>query len=232
MRILDILYPPVCPFCGEVQKPGTGICPSCRKMLPDVREPRCMRCGKPVGSEEEEYCRDCTRRRYAFDQGRSLWLHVPPVSKAVYQFKFHNKRCYAAVFAKEMARSYGKWVRECQVEEILPVPLHASRRRMRGYNQAELLADALSKELHIPVGKNVIFRVRRTKPQRQLDDREREENLRGAFGISRQWRAPSRVLVVDDIYTTGSTVHRIAKLLKKAGVEKVYFLTISIGQGL
>lgn len=191
-----------------------------------------MKCGKPVSKEDQEYCRDCGKRNYAFEQGKSLWLHVPPVSKAIYQFKFHNKRYYAEIFAKEMAREFGQWIRERGIEEILPVPLHPSRRRKRGYNQAELLAKEISKELQIPIRKNVVFRVRRTKPQKQLDDREREENLQRAFGISRQWKAPANVLVVDDIYTTGSTVHRISKLLIKAGAEKVYFLTISIGQGL
>lgn len=191
-----------------------------------------MKCGKPVSREDQEYCRDCGKRNYAFEQGRSLWPHVPPVSKAIYQFKFHNKRYYAEIFAREMAREYGQWIRDRGIEEILPVPLHPSRRRKRGYNQAELLAKEISKELQIPIRKNVVFRVRRTKPQKQLDDREREENLQRAFGISRQWKAPANVLVVDDIYTTGSTVHRISKLLLKAGAEKVYFLTISIGQGL
>ena len=191
-----------------------------------------MKCGKPVRGEGQEYCRDCGKRSYAYEQGRSLWLHVPPVPKAVYQFKFHNKRYYAEIFAKEMVREYGQWIRERGVEEILPVPLHPSRQKRRGYNQAELLAKEIARELQIPVRRNVVFRVRRTKPQKQLDDRGREQNLQGAFGVSRQWRAPASVLVVDDIYTTGSTVHKISKLLKKAGVEKVYFLTISIGQGL
>lgn len=191
-----------------------------------------MKCGKPVNSEEQEFCRDCGKRNYAFEQGRSLWLHVPPVSKAIYQLKFHNKRYYAEIFAREMACEYGQWIRDCGVQEILPVPLHSSRRRQRGYNQAELLAEELSEKLRIPVRKDVVFRVRRTKPQKQLDDRDREENLKGAFGISRHWKAPAAVLVVDDIYTTGSTIHKISKLLIRAGVEKVYFLTISIGQGL
>ena len=191
-----------------------------------------MRCGKPVSSEEQEYCRDCQKRNYAFEQGRSLWRHVPPVSKAVYQFKFQNKRYYAEIFAGEMADEYGKWVRERGVEEILPVPLHSSRRRKRGYNQAELLAKELSEKLQIPMRKDVVFRVRRTKPQKQLDERGRERNLQGAFGISRHWKPPANVLVVDDIYTTGSTINQISKLLIRAGVEKVYFLTISIGQGL
>ena len=191
-----------------------------------------MKCGKPVAAWEQEHCRDCGRRRLDFEQGRSLWLHVPPVTQAVYQFKFHNKRYYTEIFAREMADRYGQWIHERGIEEIIPVPLHPSRLRARGFNQAGLLAEQLSEELHIPVGKNVVYRVRKTKPQKQLDDRERMKNLRQAFGVSRRWKAPKSVLIVDDIYTTGSTIHRISKVLKKAGVEKVYFLTISIGQGL
>lgn len=191
-----------------------------------------MKCGKPVRSEEQEYCRDCESRDYAYDQGRSLWLHVSPVTQAIYQFKFHNKRYYADIFAKEMAHRYGDWIRSREIEEILPVPLHPSRLRSRGFNQACLLAEGLSRELKLPVGKDVVYRIRKTRPQRLLDDRGREQNLRQAFGVSAHWRVPRNVLVVDDIYTTGSTIHRISKVLKKAGVQKVYFLTISIGQGL
>ncbi len=191
-----------------------------------------MKCGKPVRSEEQEYCRDCMRRTYAYDQGRSLWLHVPPVTQAIYQFKFHNKRYYGTIFAREMARAYGGWIRAHEVEEIIPVPLHPSRQKTRGFNQADILAEGLSEELQIPVGKHVVYRIRKTKPQKQLDDREREKNLKHAFGVSGRWKAPRNVLLVDDIYTTGSTIHRISKVLKKAGVQKVYFLTISIGQGL
>ncbi len=232
MKFLDILYPPVCPFCGEVQKPGTGICDACREKLPIIEEPRCMKCGKPVASDEQEYCRDCGRRDYAYDQGRSLWRHIPPVTQAIYQFKFHNKRYYGEIFAREMARQYGSWICGHGIEEIIPVPLHSSRLRARGFNQACLLAEYLSRELQIPVGKHVVYRIRKTRPQKQLDDQEREKNLKQAFGVSRQWKASRNVLVVDDIYTTGATIHRIAKVLKKAGVQKVYFLTISIGQGL
>lgn len=191
-----------------------------------------MKCGKPMVDDTKEYCRDCKRRKYSFEQGRSLWVHVPPVSKAVYRFKFHNKRYYAEIFARELASEFGEWVRERKIEEILPVPLHSSRRRKRGYNQAELLAGGLSKELQIPMRTDVVFRVRRTRPQKQLDERGREQNLQGAFGVSRHWKAPASVLVVDDIYTSGSTIHKISGLLKKAGAQKVYFLTISIGQGL
>lgn len=197
-----------------------------------IAEPRCMRCGKPVKEEEQEYCYDCRRHAYAYDQGKSLWLHIPPVSQAVYQFKFQNKRYYAEVFAEEMARRYERWIRACKVQEIIPVPLHRSKQRSRGFNQAELLAEKLGEKLEIPVNTRAVFRIRKTEPQKKLDDRDRIQNLRGAFGVSRSWEPVENILLIDDIYTTGSTIHRVSKVLKKAGVQKVYFLTISIGQGL
>ncbi len=230
MRALDILYPPRCPFCGGIT--DQGICPSCREQIRPIQEPRCVKCGKPVPAAEQEYCRDCQRQRFSFDQGRSLWLHTKTVPRAIYQFKFHNKRYYAGIFAKEMAEEFGGWIRRRKIEEIIPIPLHSSKRRARGFNQAELVAEHLGGLTGIPVNKNVLFRARKTQPQKKLGHRERQENLKGAFGVSSGWDPCKNVLVVDDIYTTGNTVHRAARILKKAGAEKVFFLTISIGQGL
>lgn len=205
-----------------------------------------MKCGKPIQSDEQEYCYDCSRFEYAFEQGRSLWVHKQPVSGAIYQYKFHNRRCYAAVFAREIVAKYGGWIEEKRIDAIIPVPLHWRKKRKRGFNQAELLAEYILKELKeqgssrkdvmsasdIIVLKKVLFRVKNTKPQKLLDDRDRQLNLQGAFRVSEKWNPVQTVLLVDDIYTTGATIHRIAKQLKKAGVQKVYFLTISIGQGL
>ena len=190
-----------------------------------------MKCGKPV-AEEREYCADCERHVLAFEQGRSLWVHKGIVSKAVYRFKFHNKRYYAGVFAGEMAHRYETWMEKIGADVMIPVPLHSTKRRSRGFNQAELLAKELGKRTGIPVETEAVVRAKKTRPQKQLGYREREDNLKGAFGVRGTWRAPETVLLIDDIYTTGNTVHRIAKVLKKAGVQKVYFLTISIGQGL
>ena len=190
-----------------------------------------MKCGKPLASEEQEYCADCRRTAKAFEQGRSVWLHRGMVSQAIYRFKFHNKRYYAHIFAAEMAERHGDWVRRRAVETVIPVPLHPSKRRKRGFNQAELLAKELGKMLELPVNTSAVMRIRNTRPQKQLGNRERQENLKGAFAVSAKWNCPRTVLLIDDIYTTGSTVDRIARVLKKAGVQKVYFLTISIGQG-
>lgn len=227
---MDLLYPPVCPFCGEIS--GEGICGTCREKVFYIEEPRCMKCGKPLETEEEEYCGDCKRHPLSYTQGRSLWVHKDPVKRAVYQFKYHNKRRYGEVFAGELAERFGPRIARWEIEEILPIPLHPSRRRQRGFNQVEILAKELGKQTQIPVSTDVLFRVRKTRAQKVLNDSERAKNLKGAFGVAKSWKPKRNVLLVDDIYTTGNTIHRAGKVLKKAGVENVYFLTISIGQGL
>lgn len=191
-----------------------------------------MRCGKSVSAEEQEYCRDCCKYSKAFEQGRSLWLHKDPVSQAIYKFKYKNKRNYGKIFAREMAEHYGTQIHKWKVGEIIPVPLHPSRRRVRGYNQAAILARELGRLVNIPVNETILHRIKNTKPQKSLDNSKRALNLKSAFAVSSGQKAKSCVLLVDDIYTTGSTLDGTAKMLKLSGAEKVFFLTISIGQGL
>lgn len=227
---LDLVYPPVCPFCEKISP--DGICAECRKKVFYVREPRCMRCGKPLGDETREYCQDCTAHRSFVDQGRSLWLHKEPVSGAVYRFKYKNKRNWGRIFAGELAVHYREQIRAWGIQEIIPVPLHSSRKRQRGFNQAQVVAEKLAEITEVPCRTDVLFRIRKTMPQKYLDPGWRSANLKGAFGVARSWRACENVLLIDDIYTTGATVGRAAKILKKAGARNVYFLTISIGQGI
>ncbi len=229
-HVLDLLYPPVCPFCGKISP--EGICAGCRKKIVYVREPRCMRCGKPLRDETREYCRDCETRSSFFDRGYGMWLHREPVSGAVYRFKYKNKRNWGRIFAVELAEHYEGQIRAWGIEEIIPIPLHSTRKRKRGFNQSEVVAGILSELTGIPCRTDVLFRIRKTVPQKQLDRRGRKDNLMGAFGVSREWNACENVLLIDDIYTTGTTVGRAAKMLKKAGAQNVYFLTISIGQGI
>lgn len=191
-----------------------------------------MHCGKPLTDETDEYCSDCRKRKSFIRRGKSVWIHSGPVRRAVYRFKYGNRRRYGRIFAAEMEECFGGQLTEWKIDEIIPVPLHPSRKRMRGYNQAEILACELSSLTGIPVRTDVLFRIRRTEPQKHLDDGERRRNLRGAFAVGKNWVPCRNALLIDDIYTTGSTVERCAKMLEKAGCENVYFLTISIGQGL
>ena len=105
-----------------------------------------MRCGKPIKDEYKEYCSDCAKRTSHITQGRSLWLHKEPVSTAIYKFKYNNKRSWGELFAAEMAQAYKDQVIKWGIEEIIPIPLHKSRKRKRGYNQAEIIAKCLSEK--------------------------------------------------------------------------------------
>ena len=227
-RILDLLYPPKCPFCGEILKEN-GICEKCRLEITKISEPRCMKCGKPIQKEEEEYCFDCKKRKHEFEDGVSLWVHRPPVSDALYRFKYNGLRCYGKVFAREAADSFYDYLERREVEAFVPIPLSKKRYRNRGYNQAEILAVELSDLTGIPV-KNLLKRVKETNPQKQLNDKARKRNIQNAFAVNGPVFEKS-VVLVDDIFTTGSTLDEAAKILKREGVSKVYFLTISIGQG-
>ena len=199
------------------------------RMVPDTV---CFRCGKPIRDTEKEYCRDCECKKRYFQQGRGLYIHEKKAAAAVYRFKFQNQRNFAEIFARELAQHYKEQLKNWGVEVLIPIPLHRKKQRKRGYNQAELLARALSKRTGIPVETEALLRVRNTVPQKNLHPRMREQNLRGAFGVSKDWKPVKSVLLLDDIYTTGNTINKAAEMLKRAGVGKVYFLSISIGQDL
>ena len=190
-----------------------------------------MKCGKPVRYKEQEYCYDCSRTYHYFDRGAGLWLHKEPVSTSIYQFKYHNQRFCADFYALEMAGRYGALITEWSPEAIVPVPLHSTRRRKRGYNQAEILADEIGGIFHIPVLNQLIRRVKDTDPQKKLDHRKRKQNIKKAFVPAAHVGKMRAVLIIDDIYTTGATIDAVAKVLKDESIQKVYFLTVSIGQG-
>lgn len=228
-KITALLYPNTCPFCGKVTE--QPICSACNSRLPYVREPYCMRCGKPLRRDEEEYCYDCRRQTHLYDRGRAVWLHSAIVRRAIYQFKYHNRRIYGRAFAREMVNAYGTLIQRWQIAVIIPIPLSKVRRRKRGYNQAGILAEEIGRRLQIPVDEKSLIRIRNTAPQKTMDARGRRKNLRHAFSWNGKTRPMGNVLLIDDIYTTGNTIDAAADVLKRAGAEKVYFLTVSIGQG-
>lgn len=225
------LWPEVCPFCGCAS--SRGICPACQEALEllRVREPRCMQCGKPIRHAEQEYCHDCMHTRHHYDRGLSLWLHREPVRRSIYQFKYHNQRRYGILYTEELIRCYGHMIKRWNPDLIIPIPLHKKRRKKRGYNQAAIISRELGKRLRIPVDDGILIRRIATSPQKGLGHSERKKNVRNAFMMKKEVRRGITVLLVDDIYTTGNTIDAAAEVLKAGGIEKVYFLTISIGQG-
>lgn len=228
---VNLLFPRRCPVCDDIVTPfGEKICSPCLHKLKLITPPYCMKCGKKV-EEGEEYCVDCKRCRHSFVRGRALYDYGSAAG-SLYRFKYGNRKEYAGFFGEEIAAYLGEYVRETGAEALIPVPLHRKRKTVRGYNQAEELAKALSRCVGLPVYGKYLKRVRETKPLKQLSFHERQNNLKKAFIIRQNDVKLKVVIIVDDIYTTGSTINEITRVLLEAGVEKVYFLTLSCGASL
>ncbi len=228
-KCLNLLYPTTCCFCGKVCT--TNICRECEGKITYIKEPICKKCGKPIRYEEQEYCGDCKERLFYYEQGKSLWVHTGRVRWSIYQFKYHNRRIFGKFYAEELFRIYGKWIKSNGIDVIIPVPLHWRRRRKRGYNQAEIVARHLGKLVKLPVNSRAVVRCYNTKPQKELNHKERKKNLEKAFRVTKHWKGEKKILLIDDIYTTGNTIDGVAEVLKEKGAQKIWLLTISIGQG-
>jgi len=230
--LINLAFPKRCPVCDEIVPVGEGdICVGCRAKPQYIREPRCRKCGKQLLDEAQVFCGDCMQRRHVFDYGCALYDYQS-MKKSIYRFKYKGRCEYASFYAREIQEHLGKELALMGADSIVPVPIHAARRRIRGYNQAELVAAELSRLTNIPMYANLVRRVRNTIPQKELDAQQRQNNLKKAFNIGADVVKLSKAILVDDIYTTGSTLDAVAKVLKQGGVGKVYFITLSIGEGL
>lgn len=233
-QILRVLYPQTCPVCGEIVMPaGELICPGCREKISYVKGPSCMKCGKSVESERTEYCFDCRNLPKSYERNLALVNYTPVISRSLSKVKYHNCRQNLDFFCEEILRSYGKIIQSWQAQALIPVPVHPSRRRKRGFNQTEEMGKRLEEQLGIPMDCNILFRYKKTMPQKELSDRQRLKNLEQAFTASLDaGRTYQTVILLDDIYTTGSTAEACTKALKKVGIRTVYMLTIAIGKGM
>lgn len=230
-EIVSLVFPRRCPVCDEVLMAGKYICEDCRKKLCFIKEPVCKKCGKTLEREQQEYCSDCVRKKHFFVQGKAVFAYQKEMKKSMYRFKYSNKREYADFYAAEAAKLYSGWVKHREIEVIVPIPMYFWKKRRRGYNQAEVFARRLGKQLHIPVTGKIVKRIRNTRPQKELNDVERKENLKKAFKIAPDIVKYRKILLVDDIYTTGSTMDAVAEVLLEAGVKEVYFICVCIGRG-
>ncbi len=226
MDLYKILYPDRCPVCDRARPIfGTGVCPECIKELKNIPLPVCEVCGRPV--EKNEFrCRECKSARYSFDGGRSVFAYSS-LNESIYRFKYMKRPAYAKPYAELMYREIKGWLEWLNPDIFIPVPLHKKRLIARGYNQAKELAEELSKLTGIPVESSVLERAKNTLPQKLTDRRGRQINMKKAFIVRKNVVKFRRIVLIDDIFTTGSTIDSAAFALKASGVSEVYFLTLS-----
>lgn len=233
--VMNIFYPRRCPICGGIVLPiGELICNGCQKKLPIIQEPRCKKCSKPIENEERELCYDCSKRVFHYQYGYALWVYNETLQKSMVAFKYKNKAEYATYYIRELMKYYRKPIQIMKVDVIVPVPIHKKRLKQRGYNQAALLAKGIGEALELPVEEQLLVRRKNTIAQKRLNDQERFQNLSHAFcvnaEVAKEYRF-KKVLLVDDIYTTGSTIETCTNAMLNAGIKEVFFVSLCIGKG-
>jgi ComF family protein len=234
--LVDILYPARCPLCEKILPGPPGnkkylACPACEDKLPLIVSPRCMKCGKQLSVMEQEYCQDCSRHTHIYDRGVAAVAYCDAMRLSVHRYKYESRREYTAFYARLMYDNCAELIRQWNIDVIVPVPLYPGKKRIRGYNQAELLANELGKLLQIPVNSDILLRRLHTRPMKDLNHKERSKNLQNAFKIQQDMLQYRYILLIDDIYTTGSTIDACAEVLRAGGVEKVYYASLCIGNG-
>lgn len=232
--MINWMYPERCPVCLRLVMPkGAGIHSKCRDKLDKIKEPVCFKCGMPLSSEEEEYCLACTQEpERGWDLGRSIFPYHGVMESALQLVKKEGTDEFVRFFAKQIKEGQIAFIRQVAPECIVPVPLHSSKLRSRGFNQAELLAEALGEEIGLPVRK-LLLKRKKTKDQKSLSRNNRRKNVKDAFVVDEEELGlglPASVLLLDDVCTTGSTLTACANVLKQHGVRRVSYISVCVAE--
>lgn len=218
-RFQDLLFPPRCRLCGDRSPRADRLCPPCTDELPWL-EGRCTQCARPVAAASRPVrCGGCQRSNPAFDATAALFHYQPPVDYLLKQLKFSSELSMAPLLAGLLARQLA-WGDKPLPGLLVPVPLHVTRLRERGFNQAAELARVLGRQLQIPVDQRLCRRRRATGTQSRLPPAARRLNVRRAFEVSKAV-THCHIAIVDDVMTTGHTANELARVLKQAGAERV-----------
>jgi len=227
--VQDLLFPPHCLGCGlrlDISRPPL-LCPQCVSGLTFLGSPLCSRCGLPFVSGVDHLCGDCLAGRHLFDLARSLLHYRPPASDLILSLKFTGNLSGLATLRALLARD-GFLAAFAEPDLMLPVPLHDGRLRERGFNQALVIARECLPQWRDRVAPTVLLRHRPAIPQALLSGKKRRANLGNTFSLAQPARvAGAKILLVDDVYTTGTTVNECSRVLRKAGAERIEVLTVA-----
>jgi ComF family protein len=235
--LASLVFPAPCRLCERELDTGSRIpfCHACFEALArPLPAPLCARCGRPVdivaagGGLLPFECRLCRSGVYGFDVARSFGAYTPLLARAVILLKYENVAPLGPWFARRLASVVHRHPQEFAADAVVPVPLDQGRLRERGYNQAELIARPLAQLLGIPFRSYLLVRTRPRPNQLRLTQRERWETVRGAYATHQTAQVDNlRVLLVDDVFTTGATLDSCSRVLKAAGAARVVGLTVA-----
>lgn len=214
------LFPSTCLLCGAPGQNDRDLCPGCHQELP-YNTIACRCCAIPLKADPDQFliCGQCQRTPPSFAQAFAPFIYRPPVDTLIQGLKFHGRLTVARLLGELLGEALIQGSNPLP-EYLIPVPLHPSRLRERGFNQALELARPVARRLGIPLIADGVLRTRQTLPQSQLNVNSRRANMRGAFVVSRALHA-RHVAILDDVMTTGSTVEELAQALRKAGIAEI-----------
>lgn len=229
---LSFIYPDVCTLCGNhrATRQEGYVCSECCKQVRFIVPPFCERCGLPFPGEIDVAfeCGNCREMELHFVSARSAVAAHGPVLEAIHRYKYQGQLWYEEFLLGQLLPVAREWFVQEGCKAIVPVPLHSVKQRERGFNQAERLARRLSSTVNVPMENQWLKRTLPTPSQTRLSRTERAENMRNAFvWRGREGIKGGHVVLVDDVFTTGATTSACAKLLLKAGAERVSVWTVA-----
>ena len=220
-NVLDWIYPPVCASCSE---PGYRLCPECFEKIKFLLGSRCDICGGVI-NEHVKRCRNCKKKTPPYDGLVSLAIYDGVMRDCIHALKYDNNQSLGDTFSKWLVPLVHQ--NDWGLDMVTPVPLSAKRYRERGYNQSSLIARPLAARLHLKCIPFAVRRIRHTPSQVGLSAEERRLNVIGAFKAEEDLVIGKRILLVDDVMTTGATISSCAKALHDAGASAVYCITLA-----
>ncbi|OGF04665.1 MAG: hypothetical protein A2509_05655 [Candidatus Edwardsbacteria bacterium RIFOXYD12_FULL_50_11] len=225
--LADFVFPPFCSHCHRRTSEGLagGICRGCWSLVKKWQDGQCQRCGQPV-AEAGSLCRHCLIPEWGCSDIKTIGPFEAPLSEAVHMLKYSDAKSVSRRLGAMMAERIVSDQRYNKADLVLAVPLHIARKRERGYNQAQLLAEQLGKSLGVPSPEGLLTRARHTRTQTTLNREQRLRNVKGIFAVHNPDRIKGRsIILVDDVLTTGATIGSCGQSLFSAGAREVLALT-------
>ncbi len=227
-----LIFPSFCQLCFSLlESPQEKIvCQACWEQVRAQRRSHCLCCGRFFqGAGEPHFCPDCLKTRPPFSLHRSASKYEEKVKDIILLFKYHQYKVLGEKLARFAYRvlkvEEGLWQK---VDAFIPVPLHPKRRRQRGFNQALVIAEELEKIIGIKVGRGILLKIKNVPAQTSLEAEDREKNVIGAFRVAHEDQVKGkRLLLIDDVYTTGATIRECSRVLKRAGAKEVKAITLA-----
>ena len=228
-QVSGIFFQNGCIVCGRAAT--SAVCADCSNSLRYIEQPSCTKCGKPFSTHSgiSHLCYDCIKGKNKFTLSRAVFAYNGSIVTLIHRFKFGDQVNLSSFFSEELFKLYEANFAAMGINAILPVPLSMHRLKHRSYNQTQLLAGHLSKRLSLPVFAHALEKIKETQPQSRLSAEERQENVKDAYRVTN--RGPlkgKKILLIDDVITTGATVNACTRALLRSGIKQVYVTAIAL----